>query len=333
MIQPYRLWTPDEVFTIPPPKWAIENVLIDGGSALLWGPTNVGKSLLALEWAIRLATGLAWHKQEVGQDYRVAYLYSEGAAGLQLRYWAYLEALGLEHYASLLRKNLRFLALDESIVLTPGSNGAWTPAQERLLYTFSEWAPHFVFFDPVQEVFSGIDNRSDDEVGKVFRLRDELAKEYGTGSVFVHHANKGEQSFRGVTTWQDLVDTSFHIWNPEPDYPSRVRLETAKNRHGAKDIYWDMEIKEIFIRDHDKLAGMSSAMFTGAQRERADHRSPEDRVREALRQGPLQRSALEDLTSKSTVKKLADTGKIVKENPSELRSLYVWNDVDAPPEL
>lgn len=292
-VEPYRLWTPDEVFTIPPPEWAIENVLIEGGSALLWGPTNVGKSLLALEWAIRMATGLDWHRQEVVEPQRVAYLYSEGAAGLQLRYWAYLEALDLGHYAGLLRQNLRFLALDESIVLTPGQNGAFTKAQERLLYTFSQWAPHFVFFDPVQEVFAGIDNKDDAQVGKVFKLRDRLAKEFGTGSVFIHHANKGEHAFRGVTTWQDLVDTAFHIWNPEPDKPQRVKLETTKNRHGSRDIFWTMDIKEVLIEKHETLAGRTSAMFGSVGAGRTDNTSPKDRLVEYLRDGPQRHQAIE----------------------------------------
>ena len=80
----FRLLTPDELDDLPDPQWLIENVLPEGGLAMLYSEPGVGKSFLALDWANAIASGGDWFGRKVA-SIDVVYVYAEGATGLKWR--------------------------------------------------------------------------------------------------------------------------------------------------------------------------------------------------------------------------------------------------------
>lgn len=275
----FRLWDPVEIYDIPAPEWAVEEMILERGTTLLYGSTNVGKSLLALDWALRMATGINWFNQEVPRRYKVAYVYAEGAAGLQLRYRAYVEGFNLGDWEPVMGTNLRFMGLDESIVLTPRKEAPDGVDWDKFIRSLEDWGPDFVIFDPVQEVFRGIDQKADDQVGKVFALRDRIKHELGAGCIFVHHTNKQGKEYRGVTTWMDLADTGFLVEVPNDQHPALIQLSPKKNRFGSKNHKWDLLLKEQLIKDR-RLAGETSVYLTGGAR--SVTATPDDKTEELL---------------------------------------------------
>lgn len=69
---------------LPPVEPLIEGVLSRRAAAVLFGPTGVGKTVVALSWACCVGTGLRWLGREV-QRHPVLYVVGEGAAGLDHR--------------------------------------------------------------------------------------------------------------------------------------------------------------------------------------------------------------------------------------------------------
>lgn len=59
---------------IHPPTWLIEDLIPEHATAVLYGGSNIGKSFIALDWALAVATGLPSlggfkkSKAEVGRD-------------------------------------------------------------------------------------------------------------------------------------------------------------------------------------------------------------------------------------------------------------------------
>ncbi len=73
-----------DILSLPDPEWLIENLLVKGSFAVLFGAPGVGKSFLALSWALSLAAGKPWlDRAVIGGP--VVYIAAEGFGGLKLR--------------------------------------------------------------------------------------------------------------------------------------------------------------------------------------------------------------------------------------------------------
>jgi hypothetical protein len=73
-----------ELADLPPPEWLIDGLLPEDGLVVLYGEPAVGKSFLALDWGLCVATGLAWFGREVKRG-EVVYIYAEGVRGIRRR--------------------------------------------------------------------------------------------------------------------------------------------------------------------------------------------------------------------------------------------------------
>jgi hypothetical protein len=78
---------------LPPPEWLIGGLVPQDGLAVLYGEPAAGKSFLALDWGLSVATGAPWLGHEVRQG-EVVYIYAEGARGLTRRADAWLQEHG-----------------------------------------------------------------------------------------------------------------------------------------------------------------------------------------------------------------------------------------------
>ena len=74
---------------LPPPEWLIDGVMPKQALGMLFGPSGHGKSFLALDMALSVATGREWfsHRSAQGQ---VIYVVAEGGRGMVKRVKAWL---------------------------------------------------------------------------------------------------------------------------------------------------------------------------------------------------------------------------------------------------
>jgi hypothetical protein len=82
-----------EIAKLPPPEWLIDGLVPQDGLVVLYGEPAAGKSFLALDWALSIATGVPWLGREVKQG-EVVYVYAEGVRGLTQRVTAWLQEQG-----------------------------------------------------------------------------------------------------------------------------------------------------------------------------------------------------------------------------------------------
>src|SRR5437879_985066 len=86
-----RFWTEAELAALPPPVWLLEQFIPENSLAVLYGPPAVGKSFLALEWAMRVATCEPWLGRATRSGPAV-FTAAEGGSGLAQRLAAYRKA-------------------------------------------------------------------------------------------------------------------------------------------------------------------------------------------------------------------------------------------------
>ena len=79
-----------DLAALPEPAWLLED-LLPVGFNVLFGPSNVGKSFLALDWALCIASGIPWFGQQTEAG-TVVYIAAEGVAGIYRRVQAWEHA-------------------------------------------------------------------------------------------------------------------------------------------------------------------------------------------------------------------------------------------------
>lgn len=79
-----RLLSSDALDELPPPEWLIDGIFVKNTLAVVYGRPGAGKSFLALDFALSIATGTWWCGRQVAPG-RVLYVAAEGAGGLSQR--------------------------------------------------------------------------------------------------------------------------------------------------------------------------------------------------------------------------------------------------------
>jgi len=90
-----RLLTAEEIIDMPLPQWLVTQFLIEGGLGCLAGQPAEGKTFLALDWAMSIASGNAWFGHPVSQGPTV-FVAAEGSAGLGPRIRAWKQYYGVD---------------------------------------------------------------------------------------------------------------------------------------------------------------------------------------------------------------------------------------------
>jgi AAA domain len=202
----------------PPRRWLLDDCLPLGKVGLLVAPGGTGKSQLALQLALAVATGgMLADWWQVGEKGRVLALFAEeDEEELHRRVWAVLRgrALTPEQEADL-RRNLfiRSMIASDNLMTKADKDGAVTRTDfvERLCATVQELPDlRLIIVDPASRFRGGNENFAEDATRFVEAL-ELIAKTTGATVLVLHHANKastkdGEQNQSAARGSSALTD-------------------------------------------------------------------------------------------------------------------------------
>jgi hypothetical protein len=198
----FRLYTAEELQQLPPPAWLLDEHLVEGSLAVLYGPPGVGKSFLALAWALSLATDIPWLRWET-RGGLVLYVAAEGGAGLAQRVQVYRDA----HEITGNVDKARFVR--ESVNLLDGADiDALLASWVRLELVRR---PALVVFDTLSRCMPGGDENSAQDVGRVIAASDRIRRATDAAVLIVHHTGKDGLSERGSSALRGAADTMFSL--------------------------------------------------------------------------------------------------------------------------
>ena len=239
----------------PPRRWLLEDCLPLGKVGLLVAPGGTGKSQLALQLAVAVATGgtLAdWW--QVGEKGRVLALFAEeDEEELHRRVWTILRGLPStpETYQreADLRRNLfiRSMIASDNLMTKADSVGSVTRTDfaERLCVTVKELPDlKLIIVDPASRSRGGNENFAEDATRFVEAL-ELIAKTTGATVLVLHHANKAsskdsEQSqgaARGSSALTDGVRWQMNLANITDKQADDLGLaEDAKHEYIAAKV-------------------------------------------------------------------------------------------------
>lgn len=180
---------------IPKPEPLIEHYLDSDTLARLTGKSNHGKSFVALDMALCVASGRAWHGHQVTQG-PVVYMVAEGARGIKSRVraweWEYNEGRPTE--------GIYFLPTAVQVGEFP-----------QFIEAVSEVRPALVVLDTQARITVGQDENSAQDMGILVANLESLREATGACVLTVHHLGHQGEHGRGSTAVYGALGTELRV--------------------------------------------------------------------------------------------------------------------------
>jgi hypothetical protein len=169
-----------------PPTWLIHRHIAQASLGLLFGSSTVGKSFMALDWSLSIATGQDWQGHSVRQG-SVAYLAGEGSAGFRRRCAAWSKHHGVVIDDAPLYFNQQTVQLIEE-----ASCFAAHKAVEGIRQQHGEVS--LIVLDTLNRTGGGDENDNTDTSSILRNLEKYFVRPFGCSVLVVHHTGHGEDT-------------------------------------------------------------------------------------------------------------------------------------------
>ncbi|MBV9451125.1 MAG: AAA family ATPase [Acidobacteriaceae bacterium] len=220
----YRTATLDELLVLPEPESLIEGALDAGTVCMLSGPSGKGKSFVALDWSLCVASGRKWLGRPTRQG-SVIYVAAEGykSLGHRGRVWQ-------EEFGKVPGDEITFVTEPVQI------DEAGTAYLSGLI---RETDADLLVIDTLARCTVGMEENSARDMGfvidRLYRLRDAI-EECGTTILVVHHSGYDTKRARGSSALAAGMDAVIDIQGDDPHQAVTLRCSKRKDGEAFRDI-------------------------------------------------------------------------------------------------
>lgn len=219
----------DQIDDLPALEPLIDGVLDLDTLAVLYGPSGHYKSLVALDWALSVATGCIWQRHTVRPG-NVLYIVAEGALGMSDRKKAWQHAKQVHTCGGLHWETLAPNLMDET----------WVAA---LVQIVKEIRPVLVVIDTLARSMVGGDENTSRDMGAVVAAGDKIRRAAGSCVLMVHHSGKDlSAGARGSGALRAAVDTE---WECTKDEDGAADLVNKKQKNRADGERLKLRLVEV----------------------------------------------------------------------------------------
>lgn len=193
-----------EITDVAASPYIIKGMLAPKSLSMMYGPSNSGKSFLALHLAASISTGTPWFGRKV-EKAPVLYLAAEGEYGIRNR------VLGLRQSFSIPEWMMAFRFSD--IDFLHGLDCSQRTAKELdVIERLSGLRPSVVVVDTLSQSMAGGDENDPADMTKVIRNLGHVSRECSVTILLVHHLGKdATRGARGHSSLRAAIDTEIEI--------------------------------------------------------------------------------------------------------------------------
>lgn len=252
----FRLLDIDDINSMPPPSWLIQDMVPAQGITTVFGAPGSAKSFLALDMALSIATGSAFHGKTCHPG-QVVYSLGEGLSGLKYR----IEAWCLAHPTAdrdLIKKN--FVVIPKAVHLLEKHD-------TQMLYNTIRrvGSVDLLIIDTLARALVGGDENSAGDIGMAISVCDTVRDMCGSATMLVHHMDAQGTKARGSTAIPGASDCMIKMVKDENQKVIRVTNTKQKDAEEFKSMFFDLN-----------PYGHSAAL-TARQVDTTPYRSPQQR--------------------------------------------------------
>jgi hypothetical protein len=222
----FKLLSIKDLEDLPPPTWLIDGIIEDNVLGVLYGASGDGKSFVALDWALCIATNQKWLNRAVNGG-QVIYVVAEGGRSFKKR----IDAWVLEN---------RMPAPTNMFVILDAVQFADPTHVDVLMSQIDEAvvAPRLIIIDTLARCFLGGDENSSKEMGLFIAACAEVQQRSGATVLAVHHTAKQRgnrpTAERGSNALRGAADVMIRV--SKKDGIITVDVDKQKDDEEAKNI-------------------------------------------------------------------------------------------------
>jgi hypothetical protein len=221
--QSLELLTIDQLLARPAPKWLIKKALPESGLGVLYGEPGSGKTFIAIDLAVSVASGSEWQGQKVKRA-GVVYIAAEGGEGLSSRFQAYQRRHGIE------LTGLPLALIPSTINLHKGADYAHViDACKTMSDRVS--AVGLIVIDTLSRVMPGANENAAEDMGMVIANAKTIQEATGAFVLVVHHSGKdATKGARGHSSLRAAADTELEVRRK-----GELRIVTVSKQRDGED--------------------------------------------------------------------------------------------------
>jgi hypothetical protein len=232
-----RILFPPDLGQLVPPAWIIKKHVIADSLAMLYGPSGVGKSFVALDMGLCVATGRQWQGYDVKPGL-VLYVAGEGMAGITKRIEAWCKVHGVG-------------SSTVPIGVTSQSVPFLDDQRVNELLTVIDGLPSMPALIIVDTLARNFGNGSENDTGDMSAFVDGMARIQSLTRacvMVVHHTGKGDTELaRGNSSLRAAMDTEMLLKGGD----AGIKLVCTKQKDAAAFNPTGFEL-EIITLGHDE---------------------------------------------------------------------------------
>lgn len=229
----------------PAIDWLIKGYLVSDTTAQLFGDPGCGKSFIALDMALSIATGQDW-RGHATKGSPVFYIAGEGLQGLQRRKEAWLR------YHEVTDRSAPFW-------LSKGATALSDPGQLAALIADIDAAiagsglPSLMVIDTVARNFGGGDENSTQDMSAFIVALDTLRERYRCCILLVHHTGHADKTrARGSIALLGSLDAEYRIEKTGLDEKTIQMVSTRqKDNDDPPNLAWTLTRYDLPWADED----------------------------------------------------------------------------------
>lgn len=219
----FQLLTVEELEKRPPARWMIDGILPENGLAVLYGASGAGKTFLALDLALCVASGTPWHGREVTKG-PVVYICAEATQGILQR----IQAWRQEHRGDL----KQFRTILGSLAMCEGKD------VRELIAEISKAPlnPVLVVIDTLARCFGDGDENAQKDMNAFVRGCDAIKVAFSKCTVLVVHHTGKDGKDRGSSVLRGAADTMLKLNRKSTNAVTTLECDKQKDEEPLRPI-------------------------------------------------------------------------------------------------
>lgn len=227
-----------EFYAVCRQEWLFDDAIPSASVGVMYGPSGTGKSFVALDLAMCIASGKPWHGFEhgSGRQSSVIYISAEGGRGMRIR------KRGWEDQNNTRVPGVKIMPKPYMINEVGGATALMSLIREYITETGERVSA--IIIDTLAQTNSGDENSTQD-ASALIRACTTISQEYNSTVLLVHHTGKDEsRGGRGNSAFYANIDFALSLTGGV-DTVVRVENTKQKDRQKFADITVHMDEVEI----------------------------------------------------------------------------------------